>query len=86
MDNYLDYKATIWFRIPIGNKKVLDEVIQKIKQGMRPSELYDELDIEHELGQCEPLFETEEFISPNENDGQSTIEIYSDEGRNTRLI
>ena len=77
MDKYLDYKATIWFRIPIQSEEVLQKVKQKIEEGLLPSELYNELDTEHELGQCELLYDTEEFISPNENDGQSTIELYS---------
>lgn len=82
MDKYLDYKATIWFRIPIQSEEVLQKVKQKIEEGLLPSELYNELDTEHELGQCELLYDTEEFISPNENDGQSTIELYggSDNG------
>ena len=77
MDKYLDYKAIIWFRIPIQSEETLQKVKQKIEEGFLPSELYDDSDIQNELGQCEPLYDTEEFISPNENDGQSTIEIYS---------
>ena len=29
MDKYLDYKATIWFRIPIQSEEVLQKVKQK---------------------------------------------------------
>lgn len=86
MDNYLDYKATVWFRIPIRDKETLNKVKQKIEKGMLPSELYNDLDTERELGQCEILYDTEEFISPSENDGQSTIEIYSDGDKNTQMI
>lgn len=86
MDGYLDYKATVWFRIPIQDKQTLEKVKEKIQQGMLPSELYNDSDIKHELGQCESLLETEEFISPNENDGQSTIEIYSEGDKNLQLI
>lgn len=86
MDSYLDYKATIWFRIPIRDKETLNKVKQKIEKGILPSELYNDLDTEHELGQCEPLYDTEEFITPNENDGQSTIEIYSDGDKNTQMV
>lgn len=76
MDNYLDYKATVWFRIPIQSEEALQKVKQKIEEGLYPSELYDEF-TRHELGQCEILYETEEFMIPDENDGQSTIELYS---------
>ena len=86
MDSYLDYKATIWFRIPIQNKETLEKVKEKIQQGMLPSELYNDLDTEHELGTCELLYDTEEFISPNENDGQSTIEIYENGDKDVQII
>ena len=87
MDRYLDYKATVWFRIPIQSEENLQKVKQKIEEGLLPYELYNDLDIEHELGQCEPLYDTEEFISPNENDGQSTIELYSgDDNGNQECI
>lgn len=86
MDIYLDYKATTWFRIPIQNKQVLEKVKEKIQQGMLPSELYNDLDTEHELGACELLYDTEEFITPNENDGHSTIEIYKNEDNDIQII
>ncbi len=87
MDKYLDYKATIWFRIPIQTEEALEKVKEKINSGLLPSELYNELSTEHDLGQCECLYETEEFISSNENDGQSTIELYSgDDNGNQECI
>lgn len=73
---YLDYKATIWFRIPIESEDDLEKIKKKMESGELPSELYNDPDLK--IGQCEPLYDTEEFISPNENDGQSTIEIFND--------
>lgn len=29
MDSYLDYKATVWFRIPIQDKQALEKVKEK---------------------------------------------------------
>jgi hypothetical protein len=77
-EHYLDYKATVWFRIPIKSKEYLEKVKNMIESGDSPSDLYNDLDIEHEIGECEVLFETEEFINPEENQNQSTIEIYED--------
>ncbi len=79
MEHYIDQKATVWFRIPV-KKEDLELVTNKLVNGTTPAELYDDIDLE--LGQCEPLYDTEEFISPNENDSQNTIEIFSD----TQLI
>ncbi len=78
MSNYIDYKATIWLRIPIESDKVLKKVKKRIEEGLLPAELYDKLSME-DLSQCETLYDTEEFINPNENNGQATIEIYKDD-------
>lgn len=77
MDTYLSYKATIWFSIPVDEEDI-PKIIDKIEKGYLPSELYNDSD-ELYLGQCEPEYETEEFMRPCENDGQSTIEIYNDD-------
>ena len=80
MYGYLDYKATIWCRIPIKSNDALKRVQEKIEANILPSELYNDLDSDNDVGRCEILYETEEFISPNENDGNATIEIWDDEG------
>jgi hypothetical protein len=74
MKHYIDYKATVWFRIPI-KKKDLELITNKLINGKTPADLYNDVDLE--LGQCEPLYDTEEFILPFKNDSQSTIEIFS---------
>lgn len=79
MTEYLDYKATIWFRIPLDSKETIKAVIKKLEQGFLPPELYDDPDIYPELGQCEPLYDVEESMHPTENGGQSTVEIYDGE-------
>lgn len=79
MDHYIDYKATIWFRIPV-EKEDLELIANKLTNGETPTDLYNDENLK--LGQCELLYDTEEFILPNENDNQNTIEIYSD----TQLI
>jgi len=73
---YLDYKATIWFRIPIESKQALETIVKRLSNGELPSDLYNYENSDEDLEQCEPLYDTEKFISPNENDGQSTIEVY----------
>jgi hypothetical protein len=86
MDNYLDYKATIWFRIPIWSEEALFKVKQKLKEGLTPADLYDLLDSDIEIGQCEPLYDTEEFLKPIENGNQPTIEIYKGDGSDVEMI
>lgn len=74
---YLDYKATVWFRIPIYSKESLEEIKELLNKGFTPGELYD-LDLEGKIGQCEPLYDTEEFIHPEENADFPTVEIFKD--------
>lgn len=81
MDIYLDYKATVWFRIPISSEEALEKVLAKIKEGKTPSDLYNEFE-EDEIGQCEPLYDTETFMDISMNEGYSTVEAYKD----TKLI
>ncbi len=87
-DYCLDYKAEIWFRIPIGSKEALEKVKHYLEQNLTPGELFNELDltIDEDLGQCEPLYETEEFIDSFENDGQSTIEVYERKSEGDKLL
>ena len=74
MEHYLDYKPTVWFRIPIKSKEDLELVKTKLANGETPSDLYNDENLE--VGQCEPLYDTEEFMLPVENDNQSTIELF----------
>jgi len=68
---YIDYKCTLWSRIHFDNKEDLNDCIEKIKnQGYIPSTFSED----DGVSQFEDLADTAEFISPNENDGQSTIE------------
>jgi hypothetical protein len=71
---YIDYKATIWFRISLRGEE--EKVIEALKNGKSVNELYDEFD--DFLVGCDPMFDTEEILTPEENNGQSTIEIYKD--------
>lgn len=78
-DNYLDYKATIWFRIPIENADIIPEIIRKIENGSTPNEIFNDLYEEDEYIFCEQIDETEEFMTPVENEGYETIEIFKGE-------
>lgn len=80
VSKYIDIKVTIWQRLHFGDEVNMQEVIKKLEQGYLPAELCDIPELEFQ--ECETLFDTEEFITPIENDGQSTIEVY--EGENVQ--
>jgi hypothetical protein len=71
---YVDYKATIWGRLFFEDDADMQKVIVELEKGKLPAELCDE----EELKFTEFMFniDTEEFITPVENDGQATIEVY----------
>jgi len=79
MNNYLDYKATVWFRIPIESKESADKIIKKLETGYLPSELYNDKNICEQLGSCEILYDTETYLSPQENKSHKTIEIFTED-------
>lgn len=72
---YIDYKVTSWVRVHIDNSQI-DEAQAMILAGDLPEDLIGELN----PNEIENLIDVEEYMSIEENDGQSTIELYSERG------
>lgn len=72
---YIDYKVTSWVRIHIEDSQI-DETQAMIRAGDSPNDLINYLD----PSEIESLIEVEEYMPIEENDGQSTIELYSERG------
>ena len=70
---YIDYKVTSWVRVHIDNSQI-DEAQAMIIAGDRPNDLINCLD----PNEVESLIDFEEYMPIEENDGQSTIELYSE--------
>ena len=74
-DFYKDEKNTIWVRHQFSiEAESYEEALEKIKQvESNPAESYeDEIDTEY-------LYETLESIDPEENEGNATCEIHSED-------
>ena len=71
---YLDYKYTNWGRIYFKDNANMSKIIEKLEKGYLPAELCD--DPELGFDEFEQIDDTEEYITPSENDNQPTIEIY----------
>lgn len=70
---YIDYKVTVWKRVHFNKNTNPKKVIQVLEEdGL--GDLFDE-----ELGfvEQEILYDTQEEITPEENGGCSTIEVYA---------
>lgn len=72
--NYIDYKATIWGRLYFKEDADMQKVIKKLEEGFLPSELCDDESLK--FSRFEHLVDTEEYITPEENNNQPTIEVY----------
>lgn len=69
----LHYKTTMWCKIILDDSEISKEkVLQKLNEGKLPSEIGFDDDINSEWMIMD---DTEEFITPVKNDGQSTIEL-----------
>lgn len=69
----IHYKTTMWCKIVLDDSKISkEEVIQKLNEGQLPFEIGFDGDTDSEWIVME---DTEEFITPVENDGESTIEL-----------
>lgn len=73
---YLDVKVKIWQRIQISDETATKkDVIKTLKEGSH-YDLWDSF----EVISCEDISETEEVITPSENEDHSTLELYGDDG------
>lgn len=74
---YIEYKATVWFRIPIETKEALDNCISMLKEGKTINEIYQEID-ENDIGPCQTLYDTEEQLEVGVIGNNATIEVFND--------
>ncbi len=72
--NYIDAKTTVWERIYLKDDADMDIIIKQIEEG----NIADGFDEEY-FDECEPLYETSEYMTIEENNGTHTIEVYVDE-------
>jgi len=76
-----EFKVTTWERVNVSPENE-EKVLQAIKDGKITSsqEVFDLLETSDIELTCNTIDETEEQMSPNENDGQNTIEVRNDDG------
>ena len=72
----IHYKCTTWCKLKFPDGIITkEEIIKQLNEGALPLDiayLDPNFDVEWEI-----INETEEFMSAEENDGQSTIELYN---------
>ena len=83
---YVDYKVTVWRRIEVPEEISLEQLKEIVKKDSYPWDVKEFFDDEHIFFEENEMSDTEEFISPQENDNQPTIEIVEYEGRGDKTI
>ena len=81
MDNYLDYKATIWVRIPINKEENIPKIIESLENINGDPEYLDDIlfnDEENTYMTFDYLYDTQDYLSIEDNQGNATIEIFKD--------
>lgn len=79
MGKHLDYKCTTWCRLHFDDNVDLDRVKKMIEDGFLPLEIgYDQDFIKNT--EWSSIDDCEEYLTPEENGGFRTIELYDDEG------
>ena len=77
---YVDFKVTIWERVHFDDADI-EKVAEKIKNGIVSSseDMFTEFEdrVAHD---SEVLLETSEQMSVEENDNQSTVELFNSDG------
>lgn len=77
---YIDFKITTWERIQVDDS-IKEEVLSKLKSGeiTGSSDLFDYFSEEYFSFDPDIIFETSERMTPEENDGMSTIEVFEND-------
>ena len=72
----IHYKCTIWCKLRFYGDVKKEDIIKKLEEGYLPLEL-GYADVVPNLENCEweTINDTEEYLTPEENDGYSTIEL-----------
>lgn len=71
----LHYKCTVWCSIKFNEDVDKELIIEKLNSGMLPLDVAYSHEEETGNVEWEVINETEEFISVEENNGESTIEL-----------
>ena len=72
----IHYKVTTWCKLKFDGDVKKEDIIKKLEEGYLPLEIgYDGIVPNLENCEWEAINDTEEYLSPKENDNQATIEL-----------
>jgi len=75
----LHYKCTMWCKLIFSDETDKKDLIEKLNDGYLPLELgFDNIVKGVENTEWDVIYATESYLTPKENKGQSTIELFED--------
>ena len=89
MPKAIDVKYTIWGRYSLPDDTDMNEIIESLKKHREPNaavvEVVGDVFGESDVLDFNIMISTEEFITPEENEGEATIEVYADVDSNEMI-
>jgi len=73
INKYVDFKVTIWARAHFSDDTDMAAIVEELKNNPSSNAVCDE---EKGFESYEILYETEEALTPEDNKGNITIEVY----------
>lgn len=78
----IHYKVTTWAKLKFDGDVKKEDIIKKLEEGYLPLELgYDGVVPGLQNCEWEAINDTEEYLSPEENNNQATIELMEESER-----
>ena len=78
----IHYKCTSWCKLKFDGDVKKEDIIKKLEEGYLPLEIgYDGIVPNLENCEWEAINDTEEYLSPEENGNQATIELMEESER-----
>jgi hypothetical protein len=76
---YIDIKVTLWMRYHLDDNADVPVIIEDLKNGMSLDECLEKQNLfESDHFEYTQVEGTEEFLAPEENNGQATLEIFDE--------
>lgn len=76
----ITYKTTIWHELRFEDN-LSKEAIAALVDLIKKEGIYSAIDEDLGFEESQPLFDTEIVLLPEDNDGESTIEVYDDDNK-----
>lgn len=75
MSKYVDIEVRVWQRLRFTDSTDMNKLVERLKAGDHPNYLADD----ENYVEYDSLVDTEVLITPEQNEGNATIEVYDND-------